>query len=34
MNELAAALAGIAVTFLLRLLATRYKWNLPHPIKK
>ena len=33
-SELAAALAGIAVTFLLRLLATHYKWNLPHPIKK
>ena len=27
-----AAVAGILVTFLLRLLATHYKWNLPHPI--
>lgn len=29
-----AAPVGIAVTFLLRLLATHFKWNLPHPIKK
>ncbi len=26
-----AAGAGIALTFVLRLLATKYKWNLPHP---
>ncbi len=31
--EWISAPAGILVTFLLRLLATHYKWNLPHPIR-
>ena len=31
-SEWAAASAGILATFLLRLLATHYKWNLPHAI--
>ncbi len=30
--EWLSALAGILTTFLLRLLATHYKWNLPHAI--
>ena len=30
--EWLAASAGILITFLLRLLATYYKWNLPHAI--
>lgn len=33
-EEWISAPAGITVTFVLRLLATHYKWNLPHPIKK
>ncbi len=31
-TELICALTGIFVTFLLRILATHYKWNLPHAI--
>lgn len=30
--EWLCAVAGILITFLLRLLATHYKWNLPHAI--
>ena len=33
-GQIAAALAGIALTFILRLLATRFNWNLPHPRKE
>ena len=30
-GEFPAAVTGILLTFVLRLLATKYKWNLPHP---
>ncbi len=33
LNDIVASLAGILLTFLLRILATVYKWNLPHPLK-
>ena len=33
-SDVVASLAGILLTFLLRILATVYKWNLPHPLKK
>lgn len=30
-EEFLSASLGIALTFLMRMLATKYKWNLPHP---
>ena len=33
LNDIVASLAGILLTFLLRILATVYKWNLPHSLK-
>jgi len=34
LEEWIAAPVGILLTFVLRLLATKYKWNLPHPQKE
>ncbi len=33
-GQIVAALAGIGLTFVLRMLATKYNWNLPHPRKE